>query len=50
MTEIFLKFPLLFYLANEEIQHKTEWEISKNIDVIVNFPTLNFLVRKIKER
>ena len=26
-----LKFPLFFYLADEEIQQKTEWEISKCI-------------------
>ena len=45
---IFLKFPY-FYLANEEIQQKTEWENSK-CTYYFDFPTLDFLIRQIKEQ
>ena len=46
MTYKFLKFQL-FYLANKEIQQKTEQENLK-YNVILNFPTLDFLVCKVK--
>ena len=49
MTERFLKFPL-FYLANELIQQKNGVGKFKKIHVILNFPALDFLVHKIKER
>ena len=43
-SQIFLKFPL-FYLANEEIQSGK----IHNYIYCLNFPTLNLLIRKIKE-
>ena len=45
-----IEVPALFYLAHKEIHQKTACGKIQKIYIILNFPALNFLVRRIKER